>query len=274
MGETGKVAISASEKEGGKWVRAGGSIYHEDGDRVTGFGTGKKEPAIEQLPVGKYYLDISYNQFKKEKIPFEIKAGETTKVHVVFSPFLISAKCPNAGSKVSYEIYGSDGRLIFDKKMNCSDTWKVILDDGDYSIEAAIDGGKGEAKFSVGAGKPNKLIIDLSNLNHEEEIKADSPEEVVVVPVTPKKEAASKVADSQNSEKITIGDKQIEVKGISKEDAEKLKNLGAMLGALGGMMQANKQASGQEQKPDQGAKNAEADKEFEEMSKDLDMYTK
>jgi hypothetical protein len=47
-----------------------------------------------------------------------------------------------------------------------------------------------------------------------------------------------------------------------------------MLGALGGMMQGGNQAASKEKKAVQDAKNAEADKEFDEMSKDLEMYTK
>ena len=276
MGQTGKVEISASEKEGGKWIKAYHRIYKvvdgvKDDSQLTSFSSLKKTAGKDQIAVGKYIVKSEYNEFKKET-PFEIKAGKTTKIHIVFSPFFIGAKCPNMGSKVSYEIYGSDGRMVFDKKALCSDTLKVILDDGDYSIEAAIDSGKGEAKFSVGAGKPTKLILDLGNLNHEEEIKADSPEQTVVVPVKPKKEDAAQ--KEQNSEKITIGNRKIEIKGISKEDADKIKNLGAMLGALGGMMQGGNQAVSKEKKAEQDAKNAEADKEFDEMSKDLDMYTK
>ncbi|MEA3455987.1 MAG: hypothetical protein U9R26_05740, partial [Campylobacterota bacterium] len=142
--------------------------------------------------------------------------------------------------------------------------------DGDYTVEAKIDSGKGEVKFSVGAGKPNKLIVDLTNLNHEEEIKADSQDTPAVEAVAkPISEVSKK--EEKTSEKITIGNKQIEIKGISKEDADQIKNLGAMLGALGGMMQSGGQAESSEKKAE---KNAEADKEFDEMSKDLDMYTK
>ncbi|HHD72744.1 MAG TPA: hypothetical protein ENL02_02350 [Epsilonproteobacteria bacterium] len=178
-------------------------------------------------------------------------------------------------TKVSYEVYANDGRLVDEKKLNCSDTWELILDDGKYSVEATIDGGKGEAEFTVGNGKPTKLILDLTNLNHEEEIKADSPD-AVVVPVKPKKqddakEGTDKQTDTQS---ISIGDKKIEVKGISKEDADKLKNLGAMLGALGGMMQGGSAKADKEAKAKQDSQNAEADKEFDEMSKDLDMYSK
>jgi hypothetical protein len=157
--------------------------------------------------------------------------------------------------------------------MNCSDTWKVILDDGDYSIEAAIDGGKGEAKFSVGAGKPNRLIIDLSNLNHEEEIKADSPEEVVVVPATPKKaeKKSAGVTKSKQEGKVTIGG--LEIKGISEKDAAELQKAAALLQMLGGLTGKPQNAPAPEQ-ASQKPSTQKADKEFEEMSKELDMYTK
>ena len=225
MGQTGNIEVSASEKENGKWIDANCRAYSMDIDDSWGVYPKKKKPGTVQLPTGKYKLKCEYNGFKKETI-FEVKPGETTKVHLVFSPFFISAKCPNTGEKVSYEIYGSDGRLVFDKKMSCSDTWKVTLDNGDYSIEAVIDSGKGEAKFSVGAGKPNKLIIDLSNLNHEAEIKADAPEEAVVVAATPKKE--TQVVEPKETQSHP-GD-TIDINEVKKS----LSELGAMVGGLKG----------------------------------------
>ncbi len=280
MGQTGEIEISASEKEGGKWIQAYHRIYKvidgvRDDSTTKSFSSRKKKTGKAQIAVGKYIVKSEYNEFNKE-IPVEIKAGETTKIHVVFGQFFIGAKCSNGGSKVTYEIYASNGQLVYEKKIGCSDTLKVTLDDGDYTVEAKIDSGTGEVKFSVGSGHPNKLILDLTNLNHEEEIKADS-QEPVAVQVKPKKEVAPEetiVQVEQKSEKITLGDKQIEIKGISKEDADKIKNLGAMLGALGGMMQGGNQPDSKEKKAEQDAKNTEADKEFDEMSKDLDMYTK
>ena len=280
MGQTGKVEISVSEKEGGKWVRSNVYIYPvvdgvKEDSTIASTTAHKKEAAMAQLPAGKYVVTTKYNNLTKE-IPFEIKAGKTTKVHMTFGQFFMGAKCSNGGAKVNYEIYAANGQLVYEKEMACSDTWKMTLDDGDYSVEAKIDSGTGEAKFSVGSGHPNKLILDLTNLNHEEEIKADNQAPTPVV-VKPKKETVAEeaaVQEEQNSEKITIGDKEIEIKGISKKDADKIKNLAAMLGALGGMMQGGNQVSGQEKKAEQDAKNAEADKEFDEMSKDLDMYTK
>jgi hypothetical protein len=93
---------------------------------------------------------------------------------------------------------------------------------------------------------------------------------VIVVPVQPKKKVLEKKSPVK-SEKITIGGKEIEIKGMSKDEAKQLKDLGAMLGAFGGMMQG---ANSKEVKEKQNADNIKADKEFDEMSKDLDMFTK
>ena len=266
MGQTGKVEVSASETEGGKWVSAGQAIYEDDdgkpGSSVAYPNSDKKNPGKAQIPAGKYILKTTYNRFKKFT-PFEVKPGETTKIHVVFSPFSISAKCPNADVKVSYEVYGSDGRMVFDKKALCSDTVNVVLDDGDYSIEAAIDSGKGEAKFSVGAGKPNRLILDLSNLNHEEEIKTDS-QEAVVVPVIPKE----KHMESKTS--LEIDGKKINIEGMSEKDVEDIKKAAQMIEAFGSMFGGTQKKVSTSSTKDE----KEADKELEEMGKDLEMFTK
>ena len=99
----------------------------------------------------------------------------------------------------------------------------------------------------------------------EELIKADSVEPEATS--SPKQE-------EQKSEKITIGDKQIEIKGISQKDADKLKELGDILGAFGGMMQGANPEEQKKKEEKQSADNAKADKEFDDMSKELDMFTK
>jgi len=269
-------AKQRAEKENGKWIQVYPGIYEDDngkpGDSISSATSYKKKPGKAQLPVGKYILKSSYKRFEKFT-PFEIEAGKTTKVHVFFGKFLIGAKCADMNTRVSYEVYANDGCLIDDKKLNCSDTWELILGDGNYRVEAAIDAGSGEAEFTVGKGKPNKLILDLTNLNHEEEIKADTlaAEEVVVVPVTPKKVEVKK-PQAKNSQ-INIGGKKIEIEGMSEKEAKQIEQLGAMLSALGGMVQGTN-ADTEKQKQKQKTEDAEADKEFDEMSKDLDMFTK
>jgi Ca-activated chloride channel family protein len=246
MGQTGKVELSASESEGGKWIEAYHKIYDLDGTRVTSCSSRKKKPCTEQIPVGSYILKSTYNDFKKE-IPFEIKAGETTKLQVIFGQFSIGAKCSDARAKVSYEVYASNGQLIYEKKMRCSDIWKMTLDDGDYSVEAKIDSGAVEAKFSVGSAHQDSLILDLTNLNHEDEIKADNQ-------------------STATSQKIIVEDNKIEIKGLSQEDTQKIKEIGAVLGALGGVAQGANQSVNKES-------NAQTDKEFDKMSQELNMYT-
>ena len=272
MGETGTVETSASEKEGGKWVSAGHRVYQDDGgkagDRVALPHSSKKKVGKADIPVGKYILKSSYNDFEKFT-PFEVKAGETTKIHVTFGQFFIEAKCANMGDKINYEIYASNGQLIDEKKMKCSDTLKVTLDNGDYSVEVKVGNDTKEVKFTVG-GSSNKLLIDMTDIKREptkeELIKADSQDTPVNIPA-PKQE-------EQKSEKITIGDKQIEIKGISQKDADKIKELGAILGAFGGMMQGANPEAQKKQAEKQSAENAKADKEFDDMSKELDMFTK
>ena len=254
MGQTGIVEISASELEGGKWVRAYHRIYKvidgvKDDSQTEGFTSYKKKVGNTQIAIGKYIVKSEYNEFRQERV-IEIKATETTKINVVFSPFLLGAKCSNMNEQVNYEVYASTGQLIYEKKSSCLDVLKVVLDDGKYTVEAKISSGKKEAKFIVGAEQPKKLILDLTNLNHQDEIQADTQEPM--------------------SEKITLGDQEIEIKGISKKDAEQIQKLGAVLGALGGVIQGNTA----EKKVEQETNNANADKEFEDMSNDLEMYTK
>ncbi|WP_294958494.1 VWA domain-containing protein [Sulfurovum sp.] len=275
MGQTGNVEVTASEKEGGKWIDAGCRAYKVIDGEVDNsdnwyIGAGKKKPGTKQLPVGKYLLKCTYNDFKKE-VPFEVTAGKVSKVHVIFSPFVIGAKCSNGSEKVSYEIYASSGQLVYDKKVPCSKMLNMVLDEGKYRVEASVSGGTGEAAFEVGAGKPAKLILDLTNLNHEEEIKADSSE-TVLVPVHPKK--TEPATTQTNAHSVTIGDKKIQVEGISEKNAADLKKAAAMLQMLGGMMQGNSAAVDKEKKQKQSSQNEKADKEFDEMSKDLDMFTK
>ncbi|WP_415408117.1 vWA domain-containing protein [Sulfurovum sp. CS9] len=271
MGQTGTVEVTASEKEGGKWIAAYHNIVQNEdgkvGDLVARANSSKKSAGTRQIPVGKYIIESSYNNFKKETL-LEVKAGETTKVHVTFGQFLIKAKCSDMNVKISYEIYASSGQLVNEKQIKCSDTLKVILDSGDYSVEVKVDNDTKEVKFTVG-GDQSKLLIDMTDIKKEptkeELIKADSAE--LEVTSSPKQE-------EQKSEKITIGDKQIEIKGMSQEDAKKLNELGAMLGALGGMMQGANPEAQKKQEEKQNADNAKADKEFDDMSKELDMFTK
>ena len=172
--------ITASEKEGGRWIESYHTVYkiiqgEEDSDRITGCYSKKKESCLAQIPVGKYVMHSTYNDFKKDTY-FEVKAGEMTKVHVVFEKFVIKSICTDMSTKVSYEVYASSGRMVYDTVAPCSKAIQLTLDAGTYTIEATIGSYKKEEKFTLGATK-HTLVLDLSNQNHEEEIKADTATE-------------------------------------------------------------------------------------------------
>ena len=244
MGQTGKVSVTASESEGGKWVSANCRIYNEDKSDDWYIGPRKSEPGVKTIPVGKYTLNCSYNAFKKKDIPFEVKAGETTKIHITFVSFLITTKCEG---KVNYEIYAPNGQLVFDKsKVDCNKPLKVTLNPGTYTISVIHNDSTKEQKFIIG-GKENKLIIDLTNNNpsKEELIKADSP---------------NAKADEQNS-------KRSNNLKITKDEAQQLQD---RLKRAKDIVNMAAILVGKDTKKQQ----KQTDKKFEELSKDLELFSK
>jgi hypothetical protein len=206
----------------------------------------KKKAGTRVLPVGKYTLKCRYNEFKKENIPFELKPDEVTKIHVVFKPFFVGAKCSNGGAMVSYEIYSSSGQLIYEKKAPCSKTLKVILDDGKYTVEASSDDAKKDAQINVGSDSKNSVIIDLSNLNHEDLIKADTPAS------TP-----------------TTSNQQPQLSDEAKKQLEEIQKAAQMIQMLEGMMSGTQPSNTTPSK-----NNTQEDKELDDMAKDLEMFSK
>jgi len=102
MGQTGIVEISASESKGGKWISCYGWIYPvidgEVGESNVGTAYPQKDkPRRVRLPAGKYMWKGRYNSFEKE-VPFEIKPGETTKVHIIMGQTGIAKFSASDGS--------------------------------------------------------------------------------------------------------------------------------------------------------------------------------
>ena len=170
------VEVTASESEGGKWIDASCRAYNEDRSDSWGVYPHKNKAGNAQIPIGKYTLNCDYNAFKKKDIPFEVKVGEVTKLHVLFDSFTITSKCEG---KVNYEIYASSGQMVFDKsRVKCNKPLKVTLNTGTYTISVTQNENTKEQKFTIG-GDSNSLIIDLTNHEptKEELIKADTPQE-------------------------------------------------------------------------------------------------
>lgn len=293
MGQTGKIKISASEKESGKWVRA----YHrinkiEDGEigaTVDSCTSYKKKECLMQIPVGKYVLESSYNEFKKETA-FEIKVGEVRKLHVVFEQFRIETKCFDMSSEVTYEVYASSGRMVYDVQKTCSEIVQLTLDAGNYTVEASIGSDKKEEKFSIGAGE-SKVIMDMTTIkkepSKEELIKADSPVEKLEIKKENKnlsKKIEQKHIDKADMKEAAEGLGQLGAllgqmgKAMGGDNVKDMNEAGAFLNALGGLIdpkktEAIKKEIAQEKKV-QKVENKKADKEFDDMSKELEMFTK
>ena len=268
FGQTGRVFVSASEKEGGKWINANCDIYDEAKDKSWVVYPRKYKSTSmseRQLPAGKYFLKCRYNNFKKE-VPFEIKAKETTKVHVVFPYFYLKSKCLKPNDRVRYEIYEANGALVYDRTKPCSKKIKVTLDEGTYSIEGKVKDAKAATKIEVSSKEPQSAVLDFTKQNHEAEIQADIPtEETATMESSQKKE----VKKNQENTQINIAGKKIEIKGMDQKDIKKLEQMGKALEQLGSIV---KSVSGNSQ--EQKVKNKKADEEFEKMSKELDMFTK
>ena len=202
--------ITASESEGSKWVEAYHLIYPmidgEKQDRIETCSSYKKKSCLEQLPVGKYSLHSTYKDFKKDT-PFEIKSGETTRLSVIFTQFIIDAKCADMSAKISYEVYASNGQMIFDKKAICSDKVQLSIDNGDYTLEASVGSNTKSKKFTIGSGHPNTLTIDMlatpaakaKEDSHEDLIKADSPSE----PQSNSKPTSAPASSKEKTSKIS-----------------------------------------------------------------------
>jgi hypothetical protein len=181
MGQTGEVEITAAKKEGGKWIKAYHMVYkiidgEEDSSRTVGCYSRKKEACIKQIPVGKYIMHSTFNGFKKDT-SFIIKAGKTTKLHVLFAQFNIKTKCTNMGAKVTHEIYTDNGQLLFEKETPCSVLVNVILDNGSYTLTTTMGNESKDTKFSIGSDYPNQIIIDMQQSkqesSHQDLIDAD-----------------------------------------------------------------------------------------------------
>jgi len=167
--QTGVVAISASETEGGKWVQADiREIRDAEGERVkSGYRTEIKEAKTFRLPVGKYTLDMRYNRFEKKNIPFEIKPGQTTKVHVVMGQtgtVAVSASETEGGKWVQAdirEIRDADGERVKVGYRTDPKKPKIFrLPTGEYFLDMSYrDFKKTNIPFRIEAGKSTKVHV-------------------------------------------------------------------------------------------------------------------
>ncbi len=162
FGQTGKVFVSASETEGGKRISAECRIYNEDKSDWSYIYPRKKEDSMsyKQLPTGKYFLNCQYNSFEKKDIPVEIKAGETTKVHIVFAPFHVKVKGITPCVKIHFEVIASDGQTVFEKDSPAYKGVDFVVSKGKYTIESSFGDKKINTKIDIGKGQ-NSATVDF-----------------------------------------------------------------------------------------------------------------
>jgi truncated hemoglobin YjbI len=158
----------------------------------------------------------------------------------------------------------------------------LTLDAGNYSIEVKIGNDIKEEKFTIG-GDTSKLIIDMSSIKKEqtkeELIKADTQKVVPTAKKEPKQMHKQNVDEDPKKALEVLGKM---FGGLSKEvgekDAKDMEKAGEFLKALGGLMGGTQtkeqQAIKKQKEAAQKVQNEKADKEFDEMSQELDMFTK
>jgi hypothetical protein len=118
----------------------------------------KKSPGKCKLPIGKYLVKSSYKDFKKIT-PVTVKPGETTKLHVVFGPFHVSAKGINACTRIHIELVSPRGQVVAEKEASAAQGADFVVPDGEYFVEISANNQRKRYKASIRGG--GELIGDF-----------------------------------------------------------------------------------------------------------------
>ena len=211
-GQTGKVEITASEKEGSRWVNARHWFYKiVDGEKDSNYtescNSTKKKPCAVQIPEGHYNLHSTFDKFKKNTL-IEVTSSGVSKTHVTFAQFFVASICSDMNETITHEIYASSGRLVYEKQAKCSDKLKVPLENGQYTIESKVGNDTKESSFTLGGDNPNQITIDMrkkdtEDKSHKDLIDADkkASSEAMAPKARPKstKKKAEKTVASQKT---------------------------------------------------------------------------
>ena len=255
MGQTGWAEFSASESRGGPWIKTYAKLYDQKRDkRVDSVDMTKEKAGRTRLPVGKYYAISRYDNLKK-KIPFEIKAGETTKVHIVFGQMRIRARCTDPKERVEYAIYAKSGRRVAYKKTRCSKPWKLGLDDGSYILE--VKSGSIKKRIGFETAKSRSLEVDLTQNEAVPKNTAIQSGDEAAAPTSAAVDAEKSRRKSEMHKVPKIDD---EMKKMQ-QAMEMIRQMGQMMGA---MQQGGKPAVGTG-KSGKNPKESSVEKEADEI---------
>ncbi len=177
MGQTGKLELTAAEKEGGRWVKTRHWIYKtvdgkKEGSYIKYCDSSKSKACLIKIPLGSYIIESTFNKTKKWT-PFEMAETKGQTLQVVFGKFLLGAKCADMRAKISYEVYANNGRMVFEKQATCADMVEAVIENGDYTVESAVNELTVETKISIGGDNPSKVIIDMRKKDKVEEPAKD-----------------------------------------------------------------------------------------------------
>ena len=171
FGSTGQIETSASETDGEKWVDAHHFVYEDDdgkpGEQICSPYSYKKEKGKCRLPVGKYIVKSTYNEFEK-LTTIEVKPGETTKVHVVFAPLHFTAKGIHPCTQVHFELISPQGQVIAEDDAPAKKGVEFMLE-GDHAFIEASTGGA-HARQRVTPAHKGAVILDLGQSEQTEGI--------------------------------------------------------------------------------------------------------
>ena len=145
--KSGSVEIIPNETEGSKCY-----IYNADRSRhrYTTPST-RRSPGGKRLPVGKYTVKCNHNGFKKF-VPFAIEAREKTKLNIPFTLYSLRASGITPCVMIRYEVIGSDSRTVAQCWGTAREGYRVMLDPGGYTVEAALDDLNEKMKFTLENG--------------------------------------------------------------------------------------------------------------------------
>ncbi|MEA3492683.1 MAG: VWA domain-containing protein, partial [Campylobacterota bacterium] len=163
---------TASEKEGGKWIKAYHRIYRaENGQKsdkqLTSVNSTKKDAGITKLPTGHYILQSEYNKFKK-LTPFEIKAGEVAKVHAVMGETgtveIIASETKGgewikAGNYILYDDDGKPGKPVTSAHSSKKEAGVARIPAGKYIVRSNYNKFKKLTPFEIKPGEVTKVNI-------------------------------------------------------------------------------------------------------------------
>jgi len=164
MGETGNLEVSLSEKKGGKWVNGYCEAYNQDKSKYWDLHPRKKKAAKKKLPIGKYTLMCRYNEYKKEKIPFEIESKKTTKVHLAMGETGVisvtaSEKANGKWVRAYCEVYNEDKSNYWSLYPSKKKAATKKLPIGKYTIMCRYNDLEKVVPFEIQPAKTTKVHI-------------------------------------------------------------------------------------------------------------------